>query len=75
MKYSRMIRVQSIKVRSVYTVHTAEDKLADPPRYCNDKIISVIFFFHFTWAKSNEVTVLNDSLSATAHNFSARGKR
>lgn len=44
MKHSRMIRVQSIKVRSVYTAHTAEDKLVDPPRYCNDKIISVIFF-------------------------------
>lgn len=44
MKHSRMIRIQSIKVRSVYTVHPAEDKLVDPPRYCNDKIISVIFF-------------------------------
>lgn len=28
-------------------------------------------FFHFTWAKSNEISVLKESLSTTAHNFSA----
>jgi hypothetical protein len=31
MKHSRMIGVRRIKVRSVYTAHTAEDKLAGPP--------------------------------------------
>lgn len=68
-----MIGVQSIKVRSVYTSHTAEDKLAGPPKYCNAKILSDFFPFHL--AKSYEVTVLGESLSVAAHNFRAQSKR
>jgi hypothetical protein len=48
--------------------HPTKDKSADLPKHCYSEIISI---FHFTWAKSNEIPVLKEYLSSTAHNFSA----